>query len=164
MEGAEQLVDDVLLQSFLEGESRFERLWNRIVNFFLKPFGRRRIVSTGDIGFPQGFQPPATPPAPIGKPELPKAPPESDFFGMNDKKLKALQDSVKGDLKKARHDVLRRMDDVYRQVIYKAEVHMAAGAKSLNQAIDMATKEFLEHGIDCITFANGRRATITAYA
>ncbi|MFW5436349.1 phage minor capsid protein [Paenibacillus apiarius] len=164
MEEAEQLVDDVLLQSFSEGESRFERLWNRVVNFFLKPFGRRRVVATGEFDIPQDFKPPPSPPELRPNVELPKAPPESDFFGVNEKKLGALQDSVKGDLKKAQHGVLRRMDDVYRQVIYKAEVHMAAGAKTLDQAIDMATKEFLERGIDCITFANGRRATITAYA
>lgn len=160
---AEQLVDDVLRQSFTEGESRFERLWNRAVNFFLKPFGKQRIVSSGEVDFPEDFRPPLSS-EPRAYAELPKAPPEADFFGMNDKKLKALQDSVKGDLKKAQHGVLRRMDDVYRQVIYKAEVHMTAGAKTLDQAIDAATKEFLERGIDCITYSNGRRATIPAYA
>ncbi|NGP62695.1 phage capsid protein [Paenibacillus thiaminolyticus] len=160
---AEQLVDDVLRHSFSEGESRFERAWNRVVNFFLKPFGKQRIVSSGEVDFPQDFHPPPSS-EPRPNVELPKAPPESDFFRMNEKKLGALQETVKNDLKKAQHGVLRRMDDVYRQTIYKAEVHMVAGAKTLDQAIDMATKEFLERGIDCITYSNGRRATIPAYA
>lgn len=159
---AEQLVDDVLKQSFSEGESRFGRLWNRVVNFFLKPFGKQRIGSTGELDFPQDYHPPPSS-EPRANVELPKAPPESDFFGVNEKKLGALQVTVKNDLKKAQHGVLRRMDDVYRQTIYKAEVHMTAGAKTLDQAIDMATKEFLERGIDCIIYSNGRRATIPAY-
>ncbi|MGG4397233.1 phage minor capsid protein [Paenibacillus thiaminolyticus] len=161
---AEQLVDDVLRQSFSEGESRFGRLWNRVVNFVLKPFGKQRIGTAGEVEFPQDFHPPPSRSKPRAHAELPKASPESDFFGVNEKKLTALQDSVKGDLKKAQHGVLRRMDDVYRQVVYKAEVHMAAGAKTLDQAIDMAAKDFLERGIDCITYSNGRRATIPAYA
>ena len=41
---------------------------------------------------------------------------------------------------------------------------MAAGAKSLDQAIDMATKEFLDGGIDCIEYSNGRRVNIASYA
>lgn len=160
---AEQLVDDVLRQSFSEGESRFERAWNRVVNFFLKPFGKQRFGSTGELEFPKDFHPPPSS-EPRAHAELPKAPPESDFFALNEKKLGALQDTVKNNLKKAQHGVLRRMDDVYRQVIYKAEVHMTAGAKTLDQAIDMAAKDFLERGIDCITYSNGRRATIPAYA
>lgn len=161
---AEQLVDDVLRHSFTEGESRFGRLWNRVVNFVLKPFGKQRIGTAGEVEFPQDFHPPPSRSKPRAHAELPKAPPESDFFGVNEKKLGALQETVKNDLKKAQHGVLRRMDDVYRQVIYKAEVHMTAGAKTLDQAIDMATKDFLERGIDCITYSNGRRATIPAYA
>ena len=41
---------------------------------------------------------------------------------------------------------------------------MAAGAKTLDQAIDMATKEFLDSGIDCIEYKNGRRVNIASYA
>lgn len=124
---ANKLIDDVLQQSFDDGQSRFSRMWDKFTNAILKPFGRKRVPVTGEIEFPQDFketieppkprQPsrskPADPskpipdmhqPLPVPKPkphsELPKAPPESDFFGMNDKKLKALQDSVKDDLRK----------------------------------------------------------------
>jgi len=96
--------------------------------------------------------------------ELFQVPREESFFGMNEKKLQALQETVTQDIKKAQHAVLRKMDDVYRQVIYKAEVNMSAGAKTLDQAIDMATKEFLEKGINCVEYKNGRRANIASYA
>ncbi|WHX50545.1 polymorphic toxin type 50 domain-containing protein [Paenibacillus woosongensis] len=188
---ANKLIDDVLQQSFDDGQSRFSRMWDKFTNAILKPFGRKRVPVTGEIEFPQDFketieppkprQPsrskPADPskpipdmhqPLPVPKPkphsELPKAPPESDFFGMNDKKLKALQDSVKDDLRKGSEAALRKMDDVYRQVIFKAEAHMAAGAITLDQAIDKATKDFLERGLDVIVFKDGRRVPLPYYA
>lgn len=190
---ADKLIDDVLQQSFGDGQNRFSRMWDKFTNAILKPFGRKRVPVTGEIEFPQDFKetiepprpkrPPKPKPADPAKPipdmhrplpepkpkpkphsELPQAPPESDFFGMNEKKLKALQDSVKGDLKKGSEAVLRKMDDIYRQVIFKAEAHMAAGALTLDQAIDKATKDFLERGLDVIVYSNGRRVPIPYYA
>ncbi|GIO34356.1 MULTISPECIES: phage minor capsid protein [Paenibacillus] len=175
---ADQVVEEVLQQSFKFGEEGVEIVAEKAVKL------------TGEIDFPPDFRDiidptkpkrsprsqPANPSKPIPdmdrplpvqpKPhsELPKAPPDAEFFGMNDKKLKALQESVKGDMKKGGEAVLRKMDDVYRQVIFKAEAHMASGALTLDQAIDKATKDFLERGLDVITFSNGRRITIPAYA
>lgn len=91
-------------------------------------------------------------------------PQDKDFFGMNDKKLNALQESVEQDLKKAQYSVLRKMDDIYRQTIFKTHVYMQSGTKSLNQAIDMATKDFLSKGIDSITYADGKKVNIASYA
>ncbi|WP_142414401.1 phage minor capsid protein [Hathewaya massiliensis] len=93
-----------------------------------------------------------------------KPPEETNFFGVNDKKLNALQETVTKDLKNANHAVLRKMDDIYRQVLYKAQVNMQAGAKTLNQAIDMATKDFLDKGISCIRYKDGKMVNITSYA
>ena len=55
------------------------------------------------------------------------------------------------------------MDDVYRQTIVRAEMSMSAGAATLPKAIDIATKDFLEKGIDSIVYANGRRVNIADY-
>lgn len=178
---ADQMVDEVLQQSFKFGEDNVEIV------------AEKAVKMGGEIDFPADFkkvvdppkpkQPkpkPADPskpipdmdqplpepdPKPKPKPhsELPKAPPEADFFGMNEKKLKALEDSVKDDLQKGSDAVLRKMDDIYRQVIFKAEAHMAAGVMTLDQAIDKATKDFLERGLDVIVYSNGRRVPITYY-
>lgn len=59
---------------------------------------------------------------------------------------------------------LRMMDDVYRQTLYKAEIAMAAGATTLPQALDMATKDFLNAGINCIEYKDGRSVNIDDYA
>ncbi|MCH1974707.1 phage minor capsid protein [Muricomes sp. OA1] len=84
--------------------------------------------------------------------------------GSNDIKLDDMKKKVVHDLKEAQKAVWRRMDDIYRQTVYRAGMNMAAGVKTLDQAIDMATKEFLDAGIDCIEYKNGRRVNIASYA
>ena len=86
------------------------------------------------------------------------------FFRMNDNKFNALIETVEKDFEKANTAVLRRMDDVYRQTIFRAQVHYNTGTVSLEQAIDMATKDFLEKGIDAITYSDGKKVNIASYA
>ena len=93
-----------------------------------------------------------------------KVPPETNFFGVNDKKLEALIKSVNNDLEKAQYSVLRQMDDVYRQTIFKSHTYLQSGSKSLYQAIDLATKDFLDKGINSIKYRNGARVNIASYA
>ncbi|HBI6976340.1 TPA: capsid protein [Clostridium perfringens] len=93
-----------------------------------------------------------------------KPPKEENFFGVNEKKLNALKETVTNDLKKAQMSVLSKMDDVYRQTIFKTHVYLQSGAKTINQAIDMATKDFLEKGINSITYKDGKQANIASYA
>ena len=91
-------------------------------------------------------------------------PPEQSFFGVNDKKVNALQKVVESDLKKAQYSVLRKMDDVYRQTIYKSQVYMQSGAVTLNKAIDMATRDLLSKGINSIKYSDGKNVNIATYA
>ncbi|HAT4146271.1 TPA: capsid protein [Clostridium perfringens] len=89
---------------------------------------------------------------------------EENFFGVNEKKLNALKETVTNDLKKAQMSILSKMDDVYRQTIFKTHVYLQSGAKTINQAIDMATKDFLEKGINSITYKDGKQVNIASYA
>ena len=73
-------------------------------------------------------------------------------------------DSVYGDLDKASQAVYRQMDDVYRQTLFKAEIAKNSGVYTNEQAIDVATRDFLEKGINCIVYANGARVNIASYA
>ena len=98
----------------------------------------------------------------LGKKATPQV--EENFFGVNEKKLNALQETVTNDLKKAQYSVLRKMDDVYRQTIFKTHMYLQSGAKTINQAIDMATKDFLEKGINSITYKDGKQVNIASYA
>lgn len=91
-------------------------------------------------------------------------PHETQFFGMNKKKLDALIKSTKNDFEDVQQAVYRKMDDVYRQTIFKTEYQLASGAISLGKAIDKATEDFLAKGIDCIVYSNGRHVNIADYA
>lgn len=94
-----------------------------------------------------------------------KMPPkETQFFGTNKKKLDALVKSTTKDFSDVEQAIYRKMDDTYRQTIFKAVYQMASGTVSLSQAIDKATNDFLQQGINCITYKNGRRVNIADYA
>ncbi|PWV97447.1 minor capsid protein 2 [Paenibacillus cellulosilyticus] len=95
---------------------------------------------------------------------VPREDNDDNFFKLNHRRVDALTDSINGDMDNAKHAMLRKMDDVYRQTIYKAQLYHNSGALSLNQAIDMATKDFLDKGIDCITYKDGRKVNIASYA
>lgn len=93
-----------------------------------------------------------------------REPQEEDFFKANEDKVFNLIKSVKGDLHNANSAALRQMDDVYRKTLFKANMYVANGASTVNQAVDMATKDFLLQGIRCIEYKNGRRVDIASYS
>lgn len=85
------------------------------------------------------------------------------FFGLNDRKLNALVKSTKNDLTDVKTSTLRKINDVYRSTIYKAQVYANSGVKTVSKAIDMATREFLEKGIKTIIYKDGSIHSITDY-
>lgn len=72
--------------------------------------------------------------------------------------------AVEHDLKVAQHTVLRYADDQYRRIIYSSQVAANTGAITYEKAVDMATKDFLNRGINCIQYSNGVRINIASYA
>lgn len=88
----------------------------------------------------------------------------SDAIGVNQEKLNALIKSVTDDFQKAEYSLLRRSNDLYRQTIYKAQIGLNTGSITLNQAIDMATKDFLSNGINSIRYKNGNLVNIASYS
>lgn len=88
----------------------------------------------------------------------------AEFFKLNDRKLDALIKATQNDFQKAETAVLRMANDQYRKIIYNAQVYANTGAGTYEKAVDMATKDFLSRGINCIEYANGARHTIKDYA
>ena len=88
----------------------------------------------------------------------------AEFFKLNDRKLEALVKATMQDMEKAETAVLRMANDQYRRIIYNAQVYANTGAGTYEQAVDMATHDFLSSGINCIEYANGARHTISDYA
>lgn len=88
----------------------------------------------------------------------------AEFFKINDRKLEVLIQATTADMQKAETAVLRMANDQYRKIIYNAQVYANAGAGTYEKAVDMASKDFLSAGLNCIEYANGARHTIADYA
>lgn len=86
------------------------------------------------------------------------------FFRLNERKLEALIKATVDDMERAEIAVLRRANDQYRKVIYNAQVYANTGAGTYEKAVDMATKDFLASGIQCVVYSNGARHTLSDYA
>lgn len=88
----------------------------------------------------------------------------AEFFKVNDRKLNALLEATSSDMQKAENAVLRRANDQYRKAIFNAQMYANSGAGTYEKAVDMATKDFLSAGLNCIAYANGARHTLADYA
>lgn len=85
------------------------------------------------------------------------------FFGVNSRRVNALVDATKADFTRGEHALLRTANDQYRKIIFNAQMYSATGA-TYEQAVDMATKDFLKNGIQCITYKNGAKHNIQSYS
>lgn len=97
-------------------------------------------------------------------PKKPSAHSTAEFFKMNDRKLDALIKSTTDDLKRAETAVLRMSNDKYRKAIFNAQVAMNTGAVTYEKAVDMACKDMLNAGLNCVEYKNGARHTLLDYA
>lgn len=88
----------------------------------------------------------------------------AEFFRLNDRKLEALIKATHSDMQKAETAVLRMAEDQYRKIIYNAQAYANTGAGTYEKAVDMATKDFLAAGLNCIEYKNGSRHTLADYA
>lgn len=97
-------------------------------------------------------------------PKKPSAHSTAEFFKVNDRKLDALIKSTTDDLKKAETAVLRVSNDKYRKAIFNAQVAMNTGAVTYEKAVDIACKDMLNAGLNCVEYKNGARHTLSDYA
>lgn len=94
----------------------------------------------------------------------PSAHSTAEFFKVNDRKLDALIKSTTDDLKKAETAALRMSNDKYRKAIFNAQVAMNTGAVTYEKAVDIACKDMLNAGLNCVEYKNGARHTLSDYA
>lgn len=97
------------------------------------------------------------------KPRLTKAERE-ELYKLHNDKLKALINATTDNMTKAEYAILRTANDVYRKVIFDSQVYLNTGSGTLSQAIDMATKDFLSQGLNCIQYKNGAMVNIASYS
>lgn len=89
--------------------------------------------------------------------------PELAFFGVDTTKVNKLIEDMSYLEKNAETAALRMTDDVYRQTVNRVQLAMSTGAMTLQQAVDAAVKDFLNQGINCIVYSDGRRVNIADY-
>lgn len=87
-----------------------------------------------------------------------------EFFHINERKLEALVTATKHDMSQAETAILRKADDVYRQVIFDAQAYVNTGSATYEKAIDMATKDMRTVGLQCVTYKDGSQHTLEDYA
>lgn len=87
-----------------------------------------------------------------------------EFFRMSDERMTALLNEMQQANEQSERAALRYMNDVYRKTILRTAAAMQAGGQTLQQATDAATRDFLDQGIACIRYRNGRRVNISTYA
>lgn len=97
-------------------------------------------------------------------PKKPSGHSTAEFFKVNDRKLDALVKSTTDDLKRAETAVLRMSNDKYRKAIFNAQVAMNTGAVTYEKAVDIACKDMLNAGLNCVEYKNGARHTLSDYA
>lgn len=88
---------------------------------------------------------------------------ESTFFKINERKLNALIKETKNNFRKAEASILRYTNDKYRKIIFDAQVYASTGSATPQQAVDMATRDFLSSGINSIEYTNGAMVNIASY-
>lgn len=88
----------------------------------------------------------------------------AEFFRINDRKLDALIKATTKDMQRAETAILRMANDQYRKVIFNAQVYANTGAGTYEKAVDMATKDLLSSGLNCVEYKNGARHTLADYA
>ena len=96
--------------------------------------------------------------------EIKSAKIEGRFFKVNDRKLNALIKATMNDMEKAEQAVLRMANDKYRKAIFAAQIYANTGAGTYEKAVDMATKDMLSAGLNCVEYKNGARHTLANYA
>lgn len=88
----------------------------------------------------------------------------SEFFKLNERKLDALIKATTYDMQKAETAILRMANDQYRRIIFNAQIYANSGAGTYEKAVDMATRDFISAGLNCVEYSNGARHTLADYA
>lgn len=154
-----QALEDYRRRNMKKFPPRFNKLNAQIEEALRKSYGDGRTAQERKIlqAIQKGFKTPLQPFS--GAAEI-----EGTFFQVNDRKLNALIEATTNDMSRAEYAVLRRADDQYRQTIFNAQVYANTGAGTYKKAVDMATRDFLRAGLDCVEYKNGSRHTLEDYA
>ena len=89
-------------------------------------------------------------------------PAQQSFFGTTPK-MRGLVENVLFDINCTRYACINRMNSGYTSILQKADLYAQSGTMTIPQAVDMASKDFVSAGINCVEYSNGARVGIDSY-
>ena len=84
-------------------------------------------------------------------------------YAVSDVRINSLIQEIDGLFRDVKIAALRQADDIYRKTLQKANLAMSTNLYTLNQGIDMGSRDFLSAGINCVQYADGRLMNIVSY-
>ena len=86
------------------------------------------------------------------------------FAGVNDRKLKALIQETNDSLRKAATSAVTYTEQRYARIISDAKTYFESNSCTLATAIDTATHDFLNNGINCVQYKDGKCINVQSYS
>ncbi|MCR4670594.1 MAG: phage minor capsid protein [Saccharofermentans sp.] len=86
------------------------------------------------------------------------------FFGVNSSKLDIIINEAVQNIDTKRYAAINRMNSGYTDFLRKADIYAQSGSYTIPQAVDIASRDFLAAGLNCVEYRNGNRVNIASYA
>lgn len=86
-----------------------------------------------------------------------------NLFSINERALNSLIKDMTSGILEVESTILKKLDEEYRNIIFKSQLYSQSGTKSLYESIDVASKNFLENGINNVIYKNGNHVNIQSY-
>lgn len=86
-----------------------------------------------------------------------------NFFGVNSNKLDIIINEAVQNVDTKRYAAINRMNSGYTDFLRRADMFAQSGSYTIPQAVDMASKDFLAAGLNCVEYSNGNRVNIASY-
>lgn len=154
------IAEEELERSYTEASNEWENEWQKLPQAvkqkpvdFASRFKTKvdtDKINTIDKAIPQAFSV-----QPIDS--------EESFFNFNKEKLKQVIEDNKSDIDVARYSAVNYSFSQYKDILQKVDIAMQTGTYTLDQAVDKASKEFANRGINSIEYKDGRRVNISTY-
>ena len=154
------IAEEELERSYTEASNEWESEWQKLPQAvkqkpvdFVSRFKTKvdtDKINTIDKAIPQAFSV-----QPIDS--------EESFFNFNKEKLKQVIEDNKSDIDVARYSAVNYSFSQYKDILQKVDIAMQTGTYTLDQAVDKASKEFANRGINSIEYKDGRRVNISTY-
>lgn len=92
-----------------------------------------------------------------------KSPGDSSFFRTSAERLEIIMTDVRRDMNIARYAAAQRAGTIYEGIVKRADVMFQSGSQTLLQAVEIATKEAAQAGLNCVEYSDGRRVNVATY-